>query len=179
MQELSHMWAWASPLLSGHHHRIKGRDGSQGYGTEALRGRSELILFPLSTFSPLLEMAPSPQKRAVLEQQEPKQTSTGPGLGTCWDGHGTPIRALDHAWSAFASVSHGRLHPVHMCVGSKSSPSHPRDHCPQHEHLWKLHQTRGAGAGIWGGLGQELRQLWETGLSPRRFRSGSSAFFRE
>ena len=115
-----------------------------------------------STFSPLLAMAPSPQKRAVLEQQEPKQTSTAPGLGTCWDGHGTPVRAPDHAWSLRECQPRSPA-SVHMCVGSRPAPSRPRDHSPQHEHLWKLHQTKGAGAGIRGGLGQALRQLWALG----------------
>ena len=73
-------------------------------------------------------MVPSPQKRAVLEQQEPKQTSPAPGLGTCWDGHRTPIRLPDLAWSAAsAGASRGRLYPVHMlCWVQADSIPHKR-----------------------------------------------------
>ena len=65
--------SWASPVISGCHHPLRGRIRSQSVGAEALRARSELILFLLSMRSPPLPTTtPSPQRGAALEQEGPE-----------------------------------------------------------------------------------------------------------
>ena len=86
------------------HHPVRGEVRSQAAGAEALKVESELTLLPLScVFPPLPALAPSPQRRVVLEQERPEQVPYT-GCGACWGIPRTPVRIPDCSLSA-ASMS--------------------------------------------------------------------------
>ena len=87
--------------------------GSQGAVAEALRVRSEVILFQVcALLSP--SIAPWPQRGTVLEKEGLEQVS-GAGQSMCCDGPGAPVRVSHSSQStASKSTSNGHTCPTQM-----------------------------------------------------------------
>ena len=109
------------------------RVGSQVAKTEALRVRSELILLPLSMFSPHSWQQHLLSQKVAMLEQEVLTEAPSMGHGMCWDHPSTPVRVPDRSWSATPmSTSKAALTPFRFrcSAGYEPSLSPPSMHFP-------------------------------------------------